>query len=122
MQTMTRILLAGAAALACVAAAAQAGPGGPGPMGGQMGGPMAGPMAGPMGIGPGNTPGWSLMTPDEQKAHREKMASMKSYEECKAYLEQHHQQMQERAKAKGVELPAGPAMACDRMKAQGRLH
>ncbi len=117
MQSLTRVLLASAAVVTCIAAAAQGGPGpgpgaGPGPM---MGGP------GPMGVGPGNTPGWSLMTPDEQKAHREKMASMKTYEECKAYLDQHHQLMQDRAKAKGVELPARAGVACDRMKAQGRL-
>ncbi len=121
MQSTTRIILACAVLAVCGTVNAQTAPG-PGPGSGPMGGPMGGgPMGGQMGWGPGVTPGWSLMTADEQNAHREKMTSMKTYDECKAYLAEHHKDMQERAKAKGVDLPGGYGMACDRMKAQGRL-
>lgn len=67
-----------------------------------------------------NVPGWSLMTPEERTEHQNKMHSFKTYDDCKAYQQEHHAQMQERAKEKGVALPAAPrANACDRMKARG---
>lgn len=83
-----------------------------------------GPGAG-QGKGPGfrfsqdNTPGWSLMTAAERTEHREKMLALKTYDECTAYLEQHHRLMQERAKEKGRSLPETKANACERMKARG---
>lgn len=107
-------------ALACLvgisASAALAQPGGakgpgagPGPMGA---GPAASAPGMGMGMGPGGghgaarwgadyTPGWALMTQQERNEHRERMRSMKSYEECKAYQEQHHEQMAARAKERG---------------------
>jgi hypothetical protein len=100
----------------------------PGPGGGM--GPGMGPGGG-MGPGMGggrgmryqfnkdNTPGWSLMTPEERAAHREKMLAAKSYEECKAAQEEHHRQMEARAREKGQTLPAPRVNACDRMKARG---
>ena len=36
-----------------------------------------------------NTRGWTLMTPEERTAHREKMLSLKTYEECKAFQADH---------------------------------
>lgn len=99
------------------------GPGaGPGPMG-------AGPTASTpgMGMGPGGghgtarwgsdyTPGWALMTQQERNEHRERMRSMKTYEECKTYQEQHHEQMAARAKERG-----GKALAQPRRDACGGL-
>ena len=76
---------------------------------------------GPMMIGANNTPGWTLMTPEEQKVHREKMNSMTTFAECKKYMAEHHKEMLERAKAKGVELRGPNEFACDRMKSMGRL-
>lgn len=93
--------------------------GGPGMMGGPMGGPMGG-RGGPAASaprGPGMmggrwgsqyTPGWSMMTPQERTEHQEKMRSMTNRDECRAYMEQHHQQMMERAKEKGLNVPARP--------------
>lgn len=52
--------------------------------------------------------GRDLMSPQERAHHREQMRSMKSEEERKAYREKQHQDMQERAKEKGVTLPADP--------------
>ena len=93
--------------------------------GGGMGGGMG------QGMGPGggqgrgyqfnkdNTPGWSLMTPEERTAHHNAMMSAKTYEECKAAQEAQHKQMEARAKEKGATLPAPRQNACDRMKARG---
>jgi hypothetical protein len=52
--------------------------------------------------------GWGLMTRQERTEHRDKIRSMKTYEECKAYVEQHHTQMAARAKEKGGSMPAQP--------------
>lgn len=69
-----------------------------------------------------NTFGWQLMTPEERIEHQTRMRSFKTYEECKAYQEQHHKQMEERAREKGVTLPPmGPGHGCDNMKARGYL-
>ena len=37
-----------------------------------------------------NTRGWSLMTPEERTAHRDKMISAKNYDECKTIQENQH--------------------------------
>lgn len=109
----------------CAAALAQPGPG-MGPGGGM--GPGMGPGAGMgPGGGPGmrfqfnqnNTPGWSLMTPEERTAHHNAMMSAKTYEECKAAQEAQHKQMEARAKEQGKTLPAPRQNACERMKARG---
>jgi hypothetical protein len=63
------------------------------------------------------TPGWSIMTADERQEHQQRMHSMTSHEECKAYMDQHHQQMAARAKDKGVTVPAEPRRdACAGLK------
>lgn len=70
-----------------------------------------------MGIGPGNTPGWSLMTPEERAAHRGKMMGFTKYEDCAAYVLEHHRLMQERAEAKGMTLPVAPRQnMCERLR------
>ena len=77
-------------------------------------GPGPGPGPGP---GSGNTPGWSLMTPAERTEHHNKMMSFTNYEECIAYLQEHHKLMQERAKAQGTTIPAIPrSNMCERLK------
>jgi hypothetical protein len=68
-----------------------------------------------------NTPGWALMTQEERASHREKMMSMKSVDECKAYMDEHHALMEERAKEKGKNLPGPRNNACDRMKSRGLI-
>ncbi len=52
--------------------------------------------------------GSQLMTPQERTEYRAKMRSMKTKEEREAFRMEHHQQMQERAKAKGKTLPGMP--------------
>lgn len=108
---MKRTLAAAAIAFGATLALAQ-GPGaGPGPGKGPG-----------FQFGPDNTRGWSLMTPQERTEHRSRMTGFKTYEECKAYQEAHHAQMEARAKEKGRAVPAAPRQnMCDRMKAAGRL-
>jgi len=105
----------------------------PGPGAGS--GPGMGPGSGP-GMAPGkggrmggrgyrfgssNTPGWSMMSPQERGAHRDRMLGMKSYEECETYLDEHHKTMEARAKEKGAKPPlAAPRLdMCERMKQRG---
>jgi len=105
------------------------------PAGGKGPGAGAGPMgAGPgasapgMGMGPGGgrgaahwgsdyTPGWALMSQQERNEHRDRMRSMKTYEECKTYQEQHHAQMAARAQERGGKpLPQPRQDACSGLK------
>jgi Spy/CpxP family protein refolding chaperone len=86
-----------------------------------------GPGKGP-GKGPGwnfngdNTRGWPMMSREERSEHRSQMLSMKSYEECVAYLEEHRKLMEARAKERGRPGPGLPAQnMCERMKQAGRF-
>ena len=105
----------------------------PGP--GPGGGPGAGPGAG-MGSGPGraraakaprfefnkdNTFGWKQMSAAERTAHRDKMLSAKTYDECKAVQDEQHKLMEARANEKLMTLAPSRQNACDRMKARGLL-
>lgn len=59
------------------------------------------------------------MTPQERAAHREKMLAAKTLEECRTVQEEHHRQMEARARGKGQTLPAPRQNACERMQARG---
>jgi hypothetical protein len=52
--------------------------------------------------------GSQLMTQEEQMAYRSKMRATKTTEERDQLRKEHHEQMQERAKARGVTLPDEP--------------
>jgi len=112
------ILIAAAAAFASSVALAQ----GPGP-GGGPGGPGKGPGKGPgWSFNGDNTRGWSMMSREERAEHRNKMMSMKTSEECVAYVEEHQKQMESRAKERGRPMPGMPARnMCERMKQAGRI-
>lgn len=73
--------------------------------GGGMG-PGGGPGAGRWGAD--HTPGWAMMTAEERTEHRARMGAMKTYEECKTYHSQHHEQMMARAKERGGKALAQP--------------
>lgn len=102
---------------------AQTGPGagaGAGAGGGMGNGPcMKG--GGGMRHNQGNTPGWSLMTSEEQTEWRSKMRSVKTYDECKQLQTEHRALIEARAKEKGVTLNQPRQNACDRMKAKGLI-
>lgn len=66
--------------------------------------------------GPDNTPGWSMMSPQERKDHHAKIEGLKSGEECKAYMTEHHAQMAQRAKERGVKMGEPRHSMCMPMK------
>jgi hypothetical protein len=71
------------------------------------------------GGGPGKGPGWSF---NADNTRGWPMMSMKSYEECLAYLGEHHKRMEARAQERGRPGPAMPAHSmCERMKQAGRF-
>jgi hypothetical protein len=86
-----RFAVALAAGMCATAAVAQPGGAGPGPR-----------------WGADYTPGWTLMSQEERNEHRDRLRSMKTYEECKTYVEQHHEQMAARAKECGGKALAQP--------------
>lgn len=74
-----------------------------------------------MKFGASNTPGWSMMSRAEHKEHHNKMHSMKTYDECKAYHDEHMKQMEARAKEKGKTLNAAGMKPCEMMRDKGMV-
>lgn len=58
--------------------------------------------------GRSQTPGWSMMTEAERQEHAARMRGFKNHDECKAYVDQHREQMAARAKQRGQSVPAQP--------------
>ena len=54
--------------------------------------------------------GSQLMTPQERAEHRTKMRAAKTVEEREKIRKEHHDRMVQRAKERGVTLPAEPPM------------
>ena len=124
-------------AMALAASVSMAGPGGGsgpgagyGPGAGCGMGPSAGGAncpAGGGGYGPGfgrggggGGYGMSLLTQEERVKFRDAMHEVKTVAECTAVVEQRHALVAERAKEKGVTVPAAPrGNMCERMKARG---
>ena len=67
------------------------------------------------------TPGWALMTQQEQTDHRIKMRATKTFDECTALQTEHRAVMESRAKEKGVQLQAPRKNVCEAWKAQGLI-
>ncbi len=128
-----KFLLACAGLLLSGSLLAQPGPGAGGGMGPGMMGPGAGAAHRPCmkGTAPADATGpncnwrmnrrnsaaYGLMTPEERRAHQERIRGFKSREECVAYVTEHHAQMAERAKEKGQTLPEPRHRFCDRLPA-----
>ena len=84
-----------------------------------------------MGPGPGHggpgmrhgmgSAGTSLLNDEERAAHRAKMQSLASYDDCKAYVTEFSKQLQDRAKEKGRAVGGPNVTICDRMKVHGRF-
>lgn len=64
--------------------------------------------------------GSQLMTPQERAEHRAKMRAAKTAEEREQIRKEHHEQMKERAKARGVTLPDEPPVRGGGMGPGGR--
>ena len=130
MKNLRMLFLASVICMSAGVAFGQAGGGmGPGAGQGRMGaGPGASAPGMGMGMGSGGgrgaarwgsdvTPGWALMNAQERKEHQDRMRAMKTYDECKAYRDQHHEQMMARAKERGVKTLAQPRRdACNGLK------
>ncbi len=68
-----------------------------------------------------NTPGWTLMSQQEQTDHRITMRATKTFDECTALQGEHRAVMESRAKEKGVQLQAPRRYVCEAWKAQGLI-
>lgn len=111
MKTFRTIALACIAGLSAGAALAQPAPGTPGP-GARQGEHHRGAR-----WGSEYTPGWALMSPQERDEHRERMRSMKTYDECTSYQQQHRELMAARAQERGGKPLAQPRHdACSALK------
>ena len=67
------------------------------------------------------TPGWTLMSQQEQTDHRIKMRATKTFDECTALQGEHRAVMESRAKEKGVQLQAPRKNVCEVWKTQGLI-
>jgi hypothetical protein len=70
--------------------------------------------------------GAELLTPEERKVHVAKMQSFKTYDECTVYVSAHEADLQKRATAKNVVLPAKSTAVfdgdpCKVMRFMGRV-
>lgn len=68
-----------------------------------------------------NTAGWQYMTPDERVEHQRKMRSFTTYGACRAYQDEHHAQMAERALRSGVTLKRNAGSGCEQLRQRGQL-
>ncbi len=68
-----------------------------------------------------NVRGAELMAPDERKAYVSRLQSMKSFDECRDYMQAHYVEIDKRAKARNVALPPIQGDPCTVMKTMGRI-
>jgi hypothetical protein len=69
-----------------------------------------------------NTPGWSMMTPDERRAYGDKMSSFTAVDECRTYQQQHMSNMQARAKQRKQSMNPSAMDPCDMLQQQGIIN
>jgi len=63
-----------------------------------------------------NTPGWGQMSAQERETHRQRVGSMKSYNECQTFMSQHSERMKGRLtvdKAASTGAPGDGAVAAN---------
>jgi hypothetical protein len=68
-----------------------------------------------------NIRGAKLMTPEERKTHVEHLQGMKSFDECRTYMQGHYLELDRRAKEKNVVLPTVQGDPCEVMRTMGRF-
>ncbi len=68
-----------------------------------------------------NVPGWSLMSSAERSAHHQKLLSMKTLAECRAYMDEYRAKMEERAMERNRLFRTPRRDVCEQMKAKGLL-
>jgi len=70
---------------------------------------------------PGSTPGWSMMTPQEQQNYSGRMNSFTSVAQCRAYQAAYLAQIQERARRMGQIVQSEGTDPCATLQQQGSL-
>jgi hypothetical protein len=68
-----------------------------------------------------NIRGAELMAPEERKAYVTRLQSMKTFDECKTYMQDHYLEIDKRAKARNVMLPPVKGDPCEVIKTMGRI-
>ena len=63
-----------------------------------------------------NTYGWEIMTAEEQREYHLKMQNLRTYDECTVHMADHKKKMDDRARDKGIILPAIQVNPCEIMK------
>ncbi|UCV27072.1 hypothetical protein [Ferribacterium limneticum] len=63
-----------------------------------------------------NTRGWQFMTPEDRVEHQARVRGFKTLDECRAYQQEHHRLMEQRAKEKGLAMPSGRRDICEHLK------
>jgi hypothetical protein len=70
---------------------------------------------------PSNTPGWSMMTPQEQQSYSGRMSGFTSVAQCRAYQQAYMAQIQARARSMGQIVQSEGADPCATLQQQGAL-
>lgn len=68
-----------------------------------------------------NFRGAQLLTQEERKSHVARLQGMKSFDECRAYMNAHYLELDRRAKERGALLPPVQGDPCEAMKSMGRF-
>lgn len=68
-----------------------------------------------------NIRGAQLMTPEERQAHVARLQGMRSFDECRSYMQIHYLDLDKRAKDKNVALPPVQGDPCEVMRRMGRF-
>lgn len=77
--------------------------------------------AGPWRADHDNSRGWAFMTPAERVEHQRRLRSFSDYATCRAYQQEHHAEMERRARSQGRTLPPGTRSSCDQLRERGDL-
>ncbi len=70
---------------------------------------------------PSSTPGWTMMTPQEQQTYSGKISSFTSIAQCRAYHEAYLAQIQARARSMGQIIQSQGSDPCAALQQQGAL-
>ncbi len=71
---------------------------------------------GPWRAGENNTRGWQLMTPEERIEHQARIRGFTTLAQCEAYRDEHHRQIEQRARQRGVSLREGGRDFCAHLR------
>jgi hypothetical protein len=68
-----------------------------------------------------NTPGWTLMDPDERVEHQRRLRGQRTLDDCRRVDAAHRGAMAERARRAGRTPDTPPEDACEQLRARGHL-